>query len=182
MRDLVGQLRKDHANVRRLLVILKEEVGDLDDEKEGDLELVRDVMVYMRHYPDVSHHPQEDRLFDKVAELRPKAQPMVVALKAQHVELAQLGAQFLGTLNGVLSGTITDRQVLAVTAREYVQILSDHMKNEEAEIFSLAERVLKESDWIDLSGEENAEDPVFGPMVHDAYGSLLKYIQEQSIR
>ncbi len=58
MAHIIQQLQKDHLNVARLLDLLETQIGALHDGETPDYLLMLDVMCYMRHYPDLFHHPK----------------------------------------------------------------------------------------------------------------------------
>ena len=70
MSKVVGDLHQDHRNIRVLLDLLAREIDAVDDASGGDFELMRDVMVYMTRYPDHTHHPKEDLMFERMRRAR----------------------------------------------------------------------------------------------------------------
>ncbi len=61
--SILGELRRDHKNMTRLLSVLERESNRIQTEQDADIELMQDVMHYMTVYPDAVHHLKEDRIY-----------------------------------------------------------------------------------------------------------------------
>ena len=166
MADIIQQLQQDHLNAAKLLDLLEAQIGTLHDGETPDYLLMFDVMCYMRHYPDLFHHPQEDLIFEKLKERDPSARAIVDKLMEEHKALAEKGAQFFESLQTAVSESMVPRETLESQGRGYIAFLRSHMGKEEDQVFPLASKVLREQDWaaIDTAMASQA-DPVFGQVV-----------------
>ena len=181
MSAIMEQLKADHGNISRLLATLDEQMDVVHDEENADFELMHDIMVYMTHYPDRTHHPMEDLVFRKLASQDDSAEGVVTQLEREHVGLAEKGQRFSAMLRHVVDGAMVERDVLEETGRDYVAFLRSHMEVEDSDAFPRAERALSASDWEDVASSIEARtDPVFGPIVADEFRSLFEYIQRES--
>ena len=66
MPAIMEQLKADHGNISHLLASLEEQMAVVHAEENADFELMHDIMVYMTHYPDHTHHPMEDLMFQRL--------------------------------------------------------------------------------------------------------------------
>ncbi len=181
MSAIMEQLKADHGNISRLLATLDEQMAVVHNEENADFELMHDIMVYMTHYPDHTHHPMEDLVFRKLASQDDSAEGVVTRLEREHVGLAEKGQRFSEMLRHVVDGAMVERNVLEETGRDYVAFLRSHMEVEDTDAFPRAERALSASDWEDVASSIEARtDPVFGPIVADEFRSLFEYIQRES--
>jgi hemerythrin-like domain-containing protein len=181
MSAIMEQLKADHGNISRLLATLEEQMGVVHDEENADFELMHDIMMYMTHYPDHTHHPMEDLVFQKLTRHDNGAEAMVAQLAREHVGLAEKGQHFREMLRHVVDGSMVERNVLEETGRDYVAFLRSHMEIEDSDAFPRAERALSSEDWEDVASSIEARvDPVFGPIVADEFRSLFDYIQRES--
>ena len=181
MSAIMEQLKADHGNISRLLATLDEQMGVVHDEENADFELMHDIMVYMTHYPDHTHHPMEDLVFRKLASRDNSAEDVVTRLEREHEGLAEKGQRFSEMLRHVVDGAMVERDVLEETGRDYVAFLRSHMEVEDSDAFPRAERALSAADWEDVASSIEARtDPVFGPIVADEFRSLFDYIQRES--
>lgn len=181
MSEIMAQLKADHVNVARLLDILEEQMDTVHDEEHADFELMHDIMVYMSHYPDKTHHPLEDLVFERLARRDDTAKVIVERLKREHRGLSEKGKQFLDMLRHVVDGSMVEREQLEARGRDFIEFLRSHMELEDKEAFPRAERTLGDEDWTEVAaGMEARTDPVFGPVVAEDFRSLYDYIQRES--
>jgi hemerythrin-like domain-containing protein len=181
MPGIMQQLKTDHGNISRLLNTLEEQMNVVHDEENADFDLMHDIMVYMTHYPDHTHHPMEDLVFAKLVALDSDAGEIVSRLEREHVGLTEKGQRFLDMLRHVVDGALVERTALEDAGRDYIAFLRIHMEIEDSDAFPRAERALSEEDWADVaSGMEARTDPVFGPVIADEFRSLYDYIERES--
>lgn len=181
MATIMEQLKRDHTNIARLLATLEAQIDVVRDEENADFELMHDIMIYMSHYPDHTHHPMEDLVFARLLTHDSDASDIVARLEREHRALSEKGGRFLEMLRHVVDGALVERDVLESTGRDYVEFLRSHMETEDAEAFPRAEQSLTDADWRDVaSGMEAREDPVFGPVIAEEFRSLYEYIRRES--
>lgn len=181
MSEIMQQLKRDHSNIARLLRTLEKQMNVVHDEGNADFDLMHDIMVYMSHYPDHTHHPMEDLMFERLVARDSDAGDIVARLEREHGALAQKGTRFLEMLRHVVDGAMVEREVLEETGRDYIAFLRSHMEVEDGDAFPRAERALTDADWKAVeSGMEARTDPVFGPVVDNEFRSLYEYIQRES--
>ena len=181
MSDILEQLKADHRNVSLLLNRLDRELDAIHDAKSSvDFELMRNIMVYMTHYPDITHHPKEDLIFERLQARDQNAASIVADLEKEHEALAANGAAFRDVLSSVVDGEMVRSDELEAQGRHYVEFLRNHMKKEDEEAFPLAEATLGENDWEHVAEEfATHQDPVFGPVVQEEYVTLYEHIDIQ---
>jgi len=181
MSEIMERLKTDHGNIARLLATLTEQMDAVRAEQNADFELVHDIMVYMTHYPDHTHHPMEDLVFRKLVGHDSSAEGVVARLAREHAGLAKKGTHFLEMLRHVVDGALVERNVLEQAGRDYIEFLASHMAIEDSDAFPRAEKALTAEDWQEVESRFEARaDPVFGPIIDDEFRSLYDYIQRES--
>lgn len=181
MSEIMEQLKRDHGNISRLLTTLEEQMRVVHDEQNADFDLMHDIMVYMIHYPDHTHHPMEDLVFKRLLAHDADAGGVVERLGREHAALAEKGAQFLEMLRHVVDGAMVERDVIEEAGRDYIAFLRSHMEVEDHDAFPRAEQALTAEDWEAVVGDLDARtDPVFGPVIANEFRSLYDYIQRES--
>lgn len=181
MSGIMQQLKTDHGNIARLLGTLEKQMNVVHDEENADFDLMHDIMVYMTHYPDHTHHPMEDLMFAKLVARDSSAGDIVARLEREHEALAEKGGRFLEMLRHVVDGALVEREVLEDSGRDYIAFLRSHMEVEDSEAFPRAEQALSDQDWADVeSGMEARSDPIFGPVIAEEFRSLYDYIKRES--
>ncbi len=120
MTAIMEQLKADHGNISHLLATLDEQMVAVHDEGNADFELMHDIMMYMTHYPDHTHHPMEDLVFQKLTSRDSSADGVVTQLKREHTALAEKGERFTEMLRHVVDGAMVERKDLENTGRDYI--------------------------------------------------------------
>ncbi|MGI9331926.1 MAG: hemerythrin domain-containing protein [Gammaproteobacteria bacterium] len=177
MSHLLDELSEDHKNVARLLKLLGRQLDAVAAADDADIELMIDAMRYMTGYPDRVHHPKEDLMFERLLDRDPDSADIVEHLRGQHEELAELGQAFLHTVQLVCDGSMVEREAFEETGRKYVELLRDHMREENEIAFPLARDMLTEEDWAYASDAfAGARDPIFGGIADQSFKELLEHI------
>lgn len=163
-----------------LLNLLEREANRLyEGEEEPDYELLRDIMHYMTIYPDVVHHPKEDRLYAEVKTVRPDLSAGFDRITLDHRGIAELGLRLRDDLEGINSGSFVRRKAVVADALRYVNTLRNHMQWEELDLFRRCEEmaagghdVIVEARLIPTS------DPLFGDTTEERFRRLLRGIED----
>ena len=180
MSTVMSELRQDHSNVREILGLLSRQLDAVSDASGGDFELMRDIMIYMTRYPDHTHHPKEDLMFERMRErgVSPDTEFTIAKLLREHVALAEKGNIFRDMLIGVVDGAMVERDTLVATGRDYVEFLAYHARLEDETVFLEAEKLLDDADWTVVRKAFEAQvDPIFGPVVALEFDSLHDHIR-----
>jgi len=70
----------------KLLDMLQTQVRLVAEDKSPDRELLLEIAQYFTGFPDLSHHPKEDLIFNRLTMLHPEAIETVQALARDHEE------------------------------------------------------------------------------------------------
>lgn len=177
MSDTIDTWRRDHANFSRLLDVLEAQIGLFHQGRTPNYALMRDIIYYMTHYPDLFHHPKEDLVYEKIKDIDGGARAVVEELMRQHVVLRQSGGRLLENLEAVTAGAMLARASVEAPGYTYISFFRDHMHKEESEIFPLAVKFLSDADWgaVDTA-VPFPRDPLFGESVQQRYLALHQHI------
>jgi hemerythrin-like domain-containing protein len=177
MHDVIALWHADHVNFGKLLNLLEDQLELFHAGGSPEYGLMLDVMYYMTHYPDVSHHPKEDLIFARIKEREGGARPIVDELTKQHARLRESGRELVRNLDDIVNGSIASRELVEAAARAYVMHFRTHMRVEETEILPLAARLLDASDWVAVeTAIRHIEDPLFGAESEERYAALRRQI------
>ena len=183
MSTVLGALHEDHRNINQLLDLLARELDAVEDESNGNFELMRDIMTYMTRYPDHTHHPKEDLMFQRMRArgVVSATEDTIAALLREHGALAKKGEAFHDVLRRVVDGAMVERQELLAAGRDYVEFLRYHARLEEETVFAEAEMLLGDADWpVIMQAFEAQADPVFGPTVDHEFRALYQHIRNSA--
>ncbi len=177
MSPISERILRDHGNYRRLLDILERHVDDVAAGARPDYEMMGDIMHYMTHYPDMFHHPFEDRLFVHILGGDRSAQPLVDALLEEHDQITSMSKKLLEDLGAVVHEKLIPWLDMEAEARDYIARLREHMSREEQEMLPLAEQVIAEQPAaVALDAADLGDDPLFGGVVEQRYRELYGFI------
>ncbi|HTQ76258.1 MAG TPA: hemerythrin domain-containing protein [Burkholderiales bacterium] len=177
MKDPVQHWHAEHANFSRLLDILEKQLDAFHAGEKPNYELMIDIVSYLRHYPDLHHHPREDAAFALVARRDPAMKLSLSRLQQEHRVIAAAGEDLLKALNEVESDAMIARAAVESIAAVYLVYYRHHIANEEREVLPRAKKLLTDKDWEAVAAAAPAgRDPLFGNMGDAGYRELRRHI------
>jgi hemerythrin-like domain-containing protein len=179
MRHIVDLLQIDHRNMRQLLRVLEEEIDIYGAGGVADFDLMRQIIDYTLHYPNLIHHPREDLLFRRLLARNPASRPLIGDLAREHDELAHLTQRFAAAHYNVARNVELPRDWFDNLARGYIATLRRHMATEEKTLFPRVLAVFEDSDWAELDAfATEGYDPLFGSSIEKHYLDLHTRIMQ----
>jgi hemerythrin-like domain-containing protein len=177
MVQVIDQLRRDHRNLRLLLDMVEEETSAWREGRVTDFDLLRMIVEYTLHYPDLVHHPRENVVFERLLVSDPGAKAVLGDLIQEHKRLADLTRRFAGAVSNAARDVQVPREWFDALAKEYLLANRRHMQAEEDQFLPRATAVLTEDDWAAIDRRLSpANDPVFGEKVAEGYLPLYEKI------
>jgi hemerythrin-like domain-containing protein len=177
MNDALAFWHEEHANFTKLLNLLEGQLNLFHRSQTPNYELMLDIMCYMTHYPDLLHHPREDRAFELVKQRMPSLAKLVDEMTAEHEMAVQNSAQLETDLDSVVNGAILPRESVETPGREYIAHFRHHMAREEANLFPVVAQLLTPADWAAIDAAVNpGADPLFGAIAMRQYSMLRRQI------
>lgn len=175
---VVEVLKREHANLTRILDLLEREIDTFDRAGRPDYEIVEAILAYCLGYPDACHHPKEDAVLSKLRARDPDAAAAVGDLEGEHRELAALTRRLADSVDQVLMEVELPRGWLTDAGRRFVAAYRRHMEQEEATFFPAAVRALTPQDWAEIAERTiDPEDPLFGARTEKRFEALRREIQ-----
>ena len=181
MSDVIAALKRDHANIEKILELLESEILAIEVGKTPDYPLLQDIMCYMNQYPDRFHHPKEDLIFARLVKCDPTAGAAVSDALDEHISIGLAGREFDRLLGTSDVDSVDVRERLGKMGFAYIRALRQHMLLEEKKLFPMAIAVLTNKDWQEIKQQvDSVEDPLFETMIADSYQRLYRLITDQS--
>lgn len=134
----------------RLLNLLERQVDLIGRGLPPDLELLKEIAVFFRCFPDFCHHPKEDLVIRAIAERDPEAGRSLQRLVAEHESGCEELQQFSRALITMLLEP-AKAPVFVDVARRFLESERRHMAYEDGPFFEIAETTLDENDWAELT-------------------------------
>jgi hemerythrin-like domain-containing protein len=174
---ILDHLLVDHRNMRQLLRILEEEIEAYNAGKPGDFDLMKQILEYTLHYPNLIHHPREEMLFRRLLERDSPSKGLVGDLTKDHEELARLTHRFAAAVHNVSHDVELPRAFFAKVAEDYLTRSREHMETEEHKFFPRLMTVFQDEDWEDFDSLAiRGYDPLFGTSIESLYKRLYQRI------
>ena len=164
-----------------MLKILDKVCARLESKEKVDPEHLEPIVEFFRVFADKCHHgKEEDLLFPEMEKAGvPKEMGPIGVMLAEH----QQGRGFIRGMAEAL-----DRQkkedpkalpAFAENARNYIALLTQHIKKEDNVLFPMGEKVLSREVQKELvEGFEKIEVERIGEGTHEEFHKLLHHLQE----
>lgn len=183
MPEILAHLQIDHRNMRQLLRVLEEELQAYDTRGSADFDLMKQILEYTLHYPNLIHHPREEALFRRLLERDRASKVMVGDLTKEHEGLAHLTDRFAAALHNVAHDVELPRAWFRKLADEYLARSRQHMDTEEQKFFPRLIAVFSDEDWVDFDGlAARGYDPLFGTTIEKYYKTLHQRILNSAVQ
>ena len=139
----INALRQEHANMRSVLVLIRDVLDAIETGKEPDFVLLANALYYMRKFPGRVHHPKEDMIFAKLALADPNLAADVDLAHRQLKEIYELEDHLIEeALNLPKAGSLARGRLLDM-GRHYLEMQRKHSEGEERVLFPSATKLLK---------------------------------------
>lgn len=181
--DAIKALRCEHANMRSVLVLVRDHLGLLESGAVPDFALLANAIYYMRKFPSLVHHPKEDLIFALLVDADPELKGLVEQARRDHEEIYALEDWLIeNALNAPRPGTHSWERLLEF-GHEYLRLQHDHSTREEHLLFPKADALLKADDWKEVARRfKEVEDPLFGRHGGERYELLYERLMHESER
>lgn len=176
---LLKALYAEHRHIASVMKLFTDQLNAIAAGELVDTHVVYEIMDYMVAWPDRFHHPREDLIYGRVAELDESAADNVDSLQRDHDYMAKAGREVLSNIQLWRDGEI-DGAVLVQSGRDYVNHMYEHMNSEEGLVFPQIESVLGPEDWRELAQDDQlrpVSDPVFGQRVQREFRNLARKLR-----
>jgi hemerythrin-like domain-containing protein len=177
---IIRELRADHHNIARLLVLMRNSIALISEENlECEIPNIRKCAEYLMSYPDEIHHPKEDILFNRLKYRDTSSSVYIENLLAEHRLLSHKSQEFYELVREIEENQKVAYDNLKMVSVDYIDTQFRHMRYEEASIFPLIEQKLTLSDWKSvLQSLPSGEDPLFNENRNAHFDSLYSQLSE----
>ena len=179
MKKVISNLRKEHENFKKLLILLDTQLDLLNKEEEPDYQLMTDILCYMTQYANLVHHAREEAIFSCLLKKVPSVAAEVTEVVRQHRAIEQYGAHFHEKLEDIMGGLkVMKLQEIEDSGRLYIMTYRSHLGWENNDLFSHADQLLNENDWKQIETEAPSKpDPIFGDQaIKDRFHSVCNQL------
>jgi branched-chain amino acid transport system ATP-binding protein len=172
-------IRGEHRSLAAVIHGLRHLVREVREHgARPDFGLLEAMLRYIDAFPELLHHPKEDRyLFRLLRERDPASARVLDELEADHA----MGARAIRELDAALGRYRDDGAagfpMFAGLVDAYAAFHWEHMRKEEVEVMPAAERHLLPEDWAEIDAAFGSHgDPLLGADVETEFGTLFRRI------
>ncbi len=181
MHIILESLLAQHGNLSKLVALLERQPSLEPDPGAPNIGLLVDVMVYLTSFPDVAHHPLEDRIAQRLLARGALDGELAAELEAQHARLARQGADLLRDMEGAMRRESMSLELVALNTRLYAERLRHNIAFEELVLFPAAARHLDAQDWQAIGlAHDLAADPLVSAEVEGRFEGLRRVISREA--
>ncbi|WP_299880696.1 hemerythrin domain-containing protein [uncultured Cocleimonas sp.] len=182
MHTIMKGLKKDHHNLAKVLKIMELQLERIAEGDDAALGLMYDSSHYIQSYPDIIHHPKEDKVFEVFKHRSKDEADALKKLTQQHMDMPNTTDKFKEMLDTAINGLeFISREDLVKKIKDYIELEWEHMDLEESVIFPLINETLEDKDWKLLEELIDADsDPLFSDSVEESFQNLYQSIKDQA--
>ena len=176
---LMKALRAEHRHIGTVMQLFSDQLKAIEGGELVDTHVVYEVMDYMVTWPDRFHHPREDLIYARVAEVDARVADDVDTLQRDHDHTAKRGRGVLHDIERWRLGEVSGA-VVVKSGRNYVDHIHEHMNLEEKLVFPRIEATLTLQDWRELAEDDQlgaVADSVFGPRVQREFRNMTRKLR-----
>jgi hemerythrin-like domain-containing protein len=176
---MIKTLRAEHRHIATVMQLFLDQLKAIDGGQLVDTHVVYEIMDYMVAWPDQFHHPREDLIYGRAAEIDATVADNVDSLQHDHDQTAKTGRELLKDIERWRQGEISGA-VVVNSGRAYIDHMYEHMNSEEKLVFPQIESVLSDQDWWELAQDDELRpvaDPVFGRRVQRDFRNLARKLR-----
>jgi hemerythrin-like domain-containing protein len=179
---IIDRLHAEHANLERLVRLLDRQPPLAPDAGAPHVGLLVDALFYLTRFPDVTHHPLEDRIVERLRVVDALGGEMAAEIEAQHAVLARQGLELLRDLESALREEGTPPELVGIGTRLYAERLRHNIAVEELVLFPRAVHSLGDDDWraIESALPHVRPDPLFQTPAEARFEELRKVIAAEA--
>jgi hemerythrin-like domain-containing protein len=182
MPNVIDRLQAEHDNLGRLVRLLDRHPAERAGSERAGIELLVDALYYLTHFPDVSHHPIEDRLVERLLYRNGLPAGFGAEIEAQHAVLARQGADLMRDLESAAREETMSWALVGPNVRLYAERLRHNMAVEELVLFPATLRHFGEEDWraIEEAPGQAQPDPLFPAPGQARFVQLHRVIADEA--
>jgi len=173
-------LKEEHRIIEKVLNALEAFALRLERGEEVNTEVFETSVDFIRNFADKCHHgKEEDRLFTFMTRQGlPKNSGPIAVMLQEH----DLGRSFVkamdNAIKGYKNGDISSKKDIIENAREYTNLLRQHIYKEDNALYPLADKTIREKDQKNLLKEfEKFERKEIGIGFHEKYHRLAEKLE-----
>lgn len=182
-------IQREHRAIAAVNDGLSKLVSSLQvDEDSLDLELLKEILFYIKTYPEKLHHPKEELfLFKRLNSRTDVASVLISQLEKEHSDGASLLEEIESEVAAISQDLTIDTKQLIRKIQMFVKMQWGHLNVEEMMIIPMAREHLKASDWLEIEQAFRQNDDIKVGSEHDAayeklFNRLMNHLAQRQLK
>lgn len=174
-------LKKDHRVIEKMLEVLEKVSGRLNNGEEVPADVLKSAADFIRNFADNYHHGKEEDLLFKRMEERgfPVEGGPIGMMLVEHDEGRGYARAMAEGAERYAAGDAGAKKIFAENARNYSDLLSQHIQKEDGILYMMANNLIKEDEQQELLNTfELVEKEKLGDGGRQRYVSLVDELEK----
>lgn len=140
-------LKKDHRLIEKMLDILQKTAKKLDQGGDVPADSLKNASGFIKKFADNYHHGKEEELLFKAMEEKgfPREGGPIGVMLIEHDEGRGYSHALAESIEKYSAGDNSAKKAIAENARNYSDLLSQHIPKEDGILYMMADNILSES-------------------------------------
>jgi hemerythrin-like domain-containing protein len=179
------ELKQEHEGILLMLRVLNRVAAKIEAGEKADADHLEKMVEFLSAFADRCHHgKEEDLLFPAMEKAGvPRERGPIGVMLMEHEE----GRGYIRKMGDALArnkkGEPTALGDFAKGARQYLNLLTQHIRKENQVLFPMGDRVLSQEVQARLAeGFEKMEEERIGKGTHERFHKLLEDLEEKYLK
>jgi hemerythrin-like domain-containing protein len=174
------QLKDEHEGILLMLKILGKICAKMEDRQPVDLSHLERIVEFFRVFADRCHHGKEEELLFPEMEKAgiPRERGPIGVMLAEHAQGRSLVRAMGEAVAGLKAGETPTRETFIENAKNYIDLLSQHIQKENTILFPMSDRSLSREIQEELVEKfDIVEREKIGAGTHEEFHNLLSRLK-----
>ncbi len=180
MSTAIETLEHDHEFINKVVATMAVLAEELQADGPVDLEMLRDLVQFMRIFAEQCHHGKEEQhLFTALARKPlPDNWRMLNVIDKEHARVHTLTDELAHAVSAYVLDPSSGREPLISALRGIVAFYPRHIWKEEYLVFPVARQLLSAAEQEGIARGFTEVESEIGPDVHSAFEALARFAEE----
>ena len=182
--DPIAILMEEHRVIERAVALLHKVAEKIDEEVKVDAQVLSDLVDFIRNFADRCHHGKEEKILFKTFSEKgiPVEGGPIGVMLLEHEEGRRAVKAMSDAASRVKEGDWAGAKVFSANAKNYAQLLTQHIFKEDNILYPMGGRLLSEAEREDLVKRfEVVEKQDMGEGVHEKYIHLIEELEHKVV-
>jgi hemerythrin-like domain-containing protein len=176
------RLVAEHDLIKRMLAVVNNAAAQLESGKNIEPKVFLQAVDFIRNFADGFHHAKEEDILFKVMQERgiPVEGGPIGVMLSEHDHGRNFTKGIEDAVNRVLGGDESAKQDIIGNAKNYTQLLSNHIHKEDNILYPMGNNVFSTEDQQFIEKEfDRVEKETIGEDIYQKYLNIVEDLEKQ---